>query len=130
VNYGQLPYLLLQGVRELKASNDKLRDDAQIQRRKNEQAQAEITKLRRKTSDMGAKLARLDRQAAAKDLQLAAMSRQIEQLTKVQQQMSVLLARFAPSENEHRNTKAAGRQPGENSTSAKDKDSEVARARF
>jgi hypothetical protein len=119
VNYGQLPYLLLQGVRELKASNDKLRADAQIQRRENEQVQAEIAKLRRKTTDMGAKLARLDRQAAAKDLQLAAMSRQIEQLTKAQQQIAVSLSRFPPPQSENAKLQAAEVRAAINSSAAR-----------
>jgi predicted nucleic acid-binding Zn-ribbon protein len=110
---------LLQGVRELKASNDKLRADAQIQRRENEQVQAEIAKLRRKTTDMGAKLARLDRQAAAKDLQLAAMSRQIEQLTKAQQQIAVSLSRFPPPQSENAKLQAAEVRAAINSSAAR-----------
>jgi hypothetical protein len=67
VNYGQLPYLLLQGVRELKARNDSLR----------------------------AEVGGLERASAQKDVQIAAMSRQIEQLRQAQEQMRVVVARLA-----------------------------------
>lgn len=100
VNYGQLPYLLLEGVRELKASNDSLRADAKSQRKQNEQARAEIAKLRRAAAATDARVARLGRSSAAKDAQIAVLSREIEQLRKAQEQMAVLLARFAPPQGE------------------------------
>jgi endosialidase-like protein len=105
VNYGQLPYLLLQGVRELKASNDGLRAEAKSLRQQNEQAQAEIAKLRRGAAATNARVSRLDRASTAKDVQIARMSREIEQLRNTQQQMAVLLARFAPRQREGANSK-------------------------
>jgi Chaperone of endosialidase len=100
VNYGQLPYLLLQGVRELKANNDTLRAEVQLQRKQNQQARAEIAKLHRGAAETAARLNRLDRSSAAKDAQIAAMHSEIDQLRKAQQQMAVLLARFAPPQSD------------------------------
>jgi Chaperone of endosialidase len=97
VNYGQLPYLLLQGVRELKATNDSLGAEVRRQRKQNQQARAEIAKLHRGAAETAARLNRLDRSSAAKDAQIAAMHSEIDQLRKAQQQMAVLLARFATS---------------------------------
>lgn len=128
VNYGQLPYLLLQGVRELKASNDKLSSDAEIQRTKTEHAQAEVAKLRRTSAGIQAKVARLDRSNHAKDAQLAAMSRHIEQLMRAQQQMSVMLARFASTQNDQGKARTAESRSGTKSVPARD--GELARARF
>jgi hypothetical protein len=98
VDYGQFPYLLLQGVRELKGSNDKLQAEAQLQRKQNEQAHAEIAKLRKSVAATQAWVARLDRASVAKDLQIARMSQQIEELRKAQEQIAVLLTRVAPPE--------------------------------
>lgn len=128
VNYGLLPYLTLQGVRELKERNDTLTADLQVQRTKTQQQQAQIEKLRHRTAQMSARVTRLDHLAASKDRQLAAMRRQIDQLTKAQQQMSVLLARFASLQNEHGKT-----QPARAPRAAKpspSKNGELARAGF
>ena len=97
LNGGQLPYMLLQGVRELKARNDSLRAEAEGQRKQIEQARAEIANLRQTAAAAGARMARLDRSSAAKDAQIATMSREIEQLRQAQQQMAVLLAHLSPS---------------------------------
>jgi len=96
VNYGLLPYLTLQGVRELKESNDNLKEEAQLQRKQSEKATVEIAKLRQAVAATQARVARLDRAAAAKDAKIAVMSRQIEQLRQAQERMAVLLARVAP----------------------------------
>ena len=128
VNYGQLPYLLLEGVRELKASNDSLRAEAKSQRKQNEQAQAEIAMLRRAAAATDTRVAKLARSSSSKDAQLAVMSREIEQLRKSQQQMAVLLARFVPSQGEHGKSQTAEARPAVKSPTAPV--NEIARARF
>ncbi|HKM48439.1 MAG TPA: DNRLRE domain-containing protein [Terriglobales bacterium] len=111
VNYGQLPYLLLEGVRELKASNDSLSAETQRQRKQSEQARAEIAKLRRAMASTDARVTKLGRSAAAKDAKIAVLSREIEQLREAQQQMAVLLARFAPPQDEHGKQQVAEARP-------------------
>jgi hypothetical protein len=128
VNYGLLPYLLLEGVRELKAANDSLRSEADNQRKQNEQARAEIAKLRRAAAATNATVANLGRTSAAKDAQIAVMSLEIEQLRKEQQQMAVLLARFVPPQGEHGKSQTAAARPAVESPAARV--SEVAHARF
>jgi endosialidase-like protein len=128
VNYGLLPYLLLESVRELKAGNDSLRADARTQRKQNEQARAEIAKLRRAAATTDTRVARLARSSAAKDAQIALMSIEIEQLRKEQQQMAVLLARFVPPQGEHGKSQTAAARPAVDSPTAQVAD--VAHARF
>jgi uncharacterized coiled-coil protein SlyX len=74
VNYSLLPFMLLEGVRELKARNDGLR--AQL-REQQEQ------------------IASLSRSSAAKEAEIASLSRQVAQLRKAQEQMTVMVARLA-----------------------------------
>jgi small-conductance mechanosensitive channel len=127
VNYGLLPYLLLQGVRELKESNDNLHADTQRLRQQNEKARAEIAKLRKAAAATEARFARLDRASAAKDAQIAVMSRQIEQLRQAQERMAVLLARVASPES------GQGKQAAEVRPTVKQRgaqEREVARAQF
>ena len=111
VNYGQLPYLLLQGVRELKARNDSLFAETEGQRKQIKQARAEIAKLRGAAVATDARIARLDRSSAAKGAQIATMSREIEQLRQAQQQMAVLLASFAPSQGGAGKSQLSGARP-------------------
>lgn len=66
VNYGQLSYLLLQGVRELKARNESLRAETEDQSKQIEQTCAEIAKLRQAAAAQGVRPARLDQSSAAK----------------------------------------------------------------
>jgi len=127
VNYGVLPYLVLQGLRELKEDNDKLRTEAQAERKKNAQARAEIAKLRQAAASTEARVARLDRGSAQKEAQIVRMSRQIEQLRKAQEQMVVLLARFAPAEG-GQGTQSAEVHPADKRQAAQTRD--VARAQF
>jgi hypothetical protein len=128
VNYGQLPYLLLEGVRELKESNDSLRAEAKVQRKQNQQARAEIAELRRSAAATDTRVARLARSSAAKDAQIAVMSLEIQQLRKEQQQMAVLLARFAPPQGEQGKSQSAAARPAVGSPAARA--SEVAQPQF
>jgi hypothetical protein len=128
VNYGQLPYLLLEGVRELKESNDSLRAEAKVQRKQNHQARAEIAELRRSAAATDTRVARLARSSAAKDAQIAVMSLEIQQLRKEQQQMAVLLARFAPPRGEQGKSQSAAARPAVGSPAARV--SEVAQPQF
>jgi hypothetical protein len=128
VNYGLLPYLLLQGVRELKESNDNLRAEGQLQRSQNEQARTQIAKLRKSVAATQARVARLDRVSARKDAQIAVMRRQIDQLRRTQQQMSVMLARLASLEDQRGKPQSA--ETRRSAKPASVKAGELARARF
>ncbi|MGO9088470.1 MAG: tail fiber domain-containing protein [Candidatus Sulfotelmatobacter sp.] len=128
VNYSQLPYLLLEGVRELKTSNDSLRAETERQREQNEQARAEIAKLRRAAAATDARVARLARSSAAKNAQIVVLSHEIEQLRKAQEQMAVLLARFAPPQGERGKPQTAQARPAVKAPAAPV--SEIAHAQF
>jgi hypothetical protein len=128
VNYGELPYLLLQGVRELKTSDDSLHAEGKSLRKQNEQARAEIAKLRRAAAATDARVARLSRSAVAKDAKIAVLSREIEELRKTQQQMAVLLARFAPASDGNGKSQPAKARPAVKSQPAGV--GEIARAQY
>jgi endosialidase-like protein len=128
VNYGLLPYLLLEGVKELKASNDGLRTEANDQRKQNQQARAEIAKLRRAAAATDARVAKLGRSSSAKDAQIVVLSREIEQLRKTQQQMAIVLARFASTQGEPANLQTAKTRPAVKSPAPRV--AEIARAQF
>ena len=112
VNSGELPYLLLEGLRELKSGNDSLR-------KQNEQARAEIVKLRRAVADTDTTVARLSRSSVAKDGQIAVMSRELEKLRKAQEQMADVLARLAPPQGEPGKAQPAAARPAHKSPAAR-----------
>jgi trimeric autotransporter adhesin len=80
VNYSELPSLTLQGLRELKAQNDELREQV-------EESHVRIAKLEQSA---GAKAVRLEA-LEARDQKLAS---QTEQMRKAQEQMALAVARM------------------------------------
>ena len=74
VDYGEIPLLLLEGVRELKSRNDSLRARVEEQQKQ---------------------IASLSRENAAKDAELAVMKNRIEQLRRAQEQIALAVERLA-----------------------------------
>ncbi|HME31215.1 MAG TPA: hypothetical protein VKG65_00535, partial [Terriglobales bacterium] len=68
------------------------------------------------------------RSSAAKDAQIAVLSREIEQLRKAQEQMAVLLARFAPPQGERGKPQTVEARPAVKAPAARV--SEIAHAQF
>lgn len=85
VNYSELPYLILEGVRELKARNDLLRAEVQV-------SHSEIAKL--------------EQSAAAKDARIRALSREITQLKAQASELAALETRLARDEAQEKVTRA------------------------
>jgi hypothetical protein len=114
VDYGQLRYLTLEGVRELKERNDSLHAEVG-------QQQAEIARLNRSSA---AKDARLDALAA----QNRKLTSEVEQLRKEEQKVAALEARLSRDEAQEKSTRAklARVAPG----GKKQSHTEIARVKF
>jgi hypothetical protein len=96
VNYGELPFLMLQAIRELKAQNDSLRAEMKLNEKK--------WKERNGTQEKRVK--------AAKDRQIQTLTQQVRELQKVQQRLEALegrLARMEPPAGEKDVRSAAAR---------------------
>jgi Chaperone of endosialidase len=79
VDYSRLPLLLVQGVRELKAENDRLQEDLKSQRE-------EIAALRESST--------------AKDAKIEALRGEMEQLRRAQEQMALAVERLAKQQSQ------------------------------
>jgi len=61
VKYHQLPFLMLQGIRELKTENDELKQRVGVQQAENENLKAEVGKLSEQLSAFAERLSELER---------------------------------------------------------------------
>jgi len=109
VNYSELPYLVLEGVRELKAQNDDLAGQVR-------KAHAELAKL--------------SRAAAEKDAQLQSLSRQVEELRQAQEQMMEVVARLAHQQAGETHVARAASAGHTAAKTRKPARSEIARVQF
>ena len=81
LNYSELPYLMLESIRELKTRNDNLQETVHSQQGQIEQTHAALVKLGKSNAE--------------KDARINSLQSQIEQLRKVQMQMASLEKRLA-----------------------------------
>jgi len=121
VNYSELRYLLLQGVRELKTRNDTLTFEVQAQRRQIEQAHSEIAKLAHAGAAKGARFGALNKQYRN-------LTAEGERLKKVETEMTTLEARLARLETQEKATRTA--HVRRNPRSGKPARTEIARVGF
>jgi hypothetical protein len=106
VNYSELPYLMLQGIRELKAENDSLAGQVR-------DAHAELS-----------------RASAEKDRQILSLNRQIEDLRKAQEQTAVMVARLAQQQSGQSRVARANSSRHAPVKTGKPARTQVARAQF
>jgi hypothetical protein len=121
VNYSELPFLTLEGVRELKALNDSLHAEVG-------QQQAEIARLNRSSAAKDARLNALAGQLKAQASQNRKLTKEVEELRKTQSEIAALEARLSRDEARQQATrpKLARVAPG----GKKQSHTEIARVKF
>lgn len=124
LSYGQLPLMLLEGVRELKQRNDNLVAEVQTQSKQLASENAEIIRLKRVSSAKDADVRNEGRQ-------IRTLAREVEKLEKSQAEMAALEARLArlegKSQSGSRNVSTKSRKTGKTS---KPKVVQIARVGF
>jgi hypothetical protein len=109
VNYTELPFLMLQGIRELKTENDNLAGQVR---------------------DAHTELARLNRVSAEKDEQIVSLNRRVEELRKAQEQTAILVARLAQQQSGQSHVARAHSSKHAPAKTGKPARTQIARAQF